>query len=132
MNWCGESRILTITNETMELAAKVTEKFTQEIKFSGYSRVEIKEVIVSGLLGWKRKIKRRADAKEAFYRSARSTLPGRCKKKLTEKTNWCKRSKRLGEDEQVEKGKKGREDQVSSREEWRKEKIGGSRRRRIK
>ena len=67
-------------NETMELAAKVTEKFTKEMKFSGYSRVEIKEVIASGLLGWKRKIKRREDAKEAFYRSAGSTLPGRCKK----------------------------------------------------
>ena len=83
-------------------------------------------MISSGLLGWKRKIKRREDAREAFYRSARSTLPGRCKKKLTEKTNWYKRSKRW---ERMSRWREERkEDQVSSKEEWRKEKIRGSRR----
>ena len=45
----------------MELASNVTEKFTQEMKFSEYSGMEFREVVTSSLLGWRRKINRRKD-----------------------------------------------------------------------
>ena len=45
---------------------------------------------MAGLLGWKRKIKRRKDDGQEFYRNAKSTLATRCRKKLLEKTSWYK------------------------------------------
>ena len=52
----------------------VVEQFTKELKVSGYTRAEAKEIVVSGLIGWKRKMKRREGA---IYRSAKSTLASR-------------------------------------------------------
>ena len=54
---------------------------------------------MSGTLGWRRKIKRRKEDGLDFYRSARSTLAGRCKKKLLEKTTWYKRKRDDDEEE---------------------------------
>ena len=36
------------------------DKFTEELKYSGYEEKEVKEIIISGMLGWKRKVKRRS------------------------------------------------------------------------
>ena len=67
---------------------RITEVFIQELKNSGYERKCSRETVVSGVLGWKRKLQRRKDEGKPFYRSGRSTLALRCKKKLTEKTTW--------------------------------------------
>ena len=88
--------------EQSEITA-VVEQFSQEMKVSGYDRVETREVVVSGLIGWKRKMKRRED-EGAIYRSAQSTLVQRCRKKLMEKTTWYKKRKR-GEQEDEDKEK---------------------------
>ena len=50
---------------------------------------------------------RRKDEVKPFYRSCSSTLPQRCKKKLTEKTNWYK-AKRKREDDSDNKADKKR------------------------
>ena len=55
-------------------------------------------MVVSGVLGWLRKIERRKKEGTPFYRSARSTLRQRCKKKIMEKTTWYK-TKRKREDD---------------------------------
>ena len=65
----------------------MVEVLIKEMKLLEYTRKEIKEVVCSGIVGWKRKIKRREQEGGLFYRSAVSTLPTRCRKKLTEKTN---------------------------------------------
>ena len=69
----------------------VVDQFTKELKVSGYTRAEI---VVSGLIGWKRKM-----------RSAKSTLASRCKKKLVEKTSWYKKKRDEEEDgeDEIEK-----------------------------
>ena len=63
--------------------------------------IETREGVVSGLKGWKRKCLRRERDGIDFYRSARSTLGARVKKKLTEKSSWYKK-KRKREDEEDE------------------------------
>ena len=54
--------------------------------------------MVSGVLGWQRKIIRRIKEGKPFYRSAESTLKLRCKKNLMEKVTWYK-NKRKQEDD---------------------------------
>ena len=85
-------RLSNINKEGTELEEKkrVIEEFTKEMKSSGWERYDAREMVVSGILGWERKHQRRIDRNCDFYRSAASTLPGRCRKKLTEKTSWYK------------------------------------------
>ena len=71
----------------------IMEVFIREIKTSGYERSETREVVVCGITGWQRKVKRREE-EGRFYRSARSTLTTRCRKKQLEKTSWYKKTEK--------------------------------------
>ena len=82
---------------TIEEKIKVVEILIKQLKTSGYNRKKSREAITSGIVGWKRKHQRRKDQGIDFYRSAKSTLGQRCKKKLTDKKTWYK-SKRKRED----------------------------------
>ena len=66
--------------------------------------MESKEVILCGMKGWKTKMGRR-QKEGKMYRSARSTLVSRCKRKLTAKTTWYKKKKGM-EDENEEEEKR--------------------------
>ena len=59
---------------------KVIEQYVGELKQSGYGRMESREVILCGMKGWKTKMERR-ELEGKMFRSGRSTLVGRCKKK---------------------------------------------------
>jgi hypothetical protein len=76
----------------------IIETYIQQLKSSGYGRSTTREMVVSGIIGWRRKIARRIREQKPFYRSAESTLKGRCKKKLLEKVSWYK-NKRKREDD---------------------------------
>ena len=89
-------------------SSKVVETFIKEMKHSEYSRKEVKEVVCSAITGWKRKVARREKEGQSYYKSARSTLVTRCMKKLTEKTNWHKRS-----------SKSSKKDGDQPKDEWR-------------
>ena len=65
----------------------VVENYTRMMVTSGYDRSQAREAIVSGLRGWKAKIRKRKEDGHAFYRSATSTLSMRYKKKLTAETS---------------------------------------------
>ena len=87
-------------DQDTEETSSIMEVFTQQLKSSGYSRKTTREIVVSGTLGWKRKIQRRKEDGTDFYRSAKTTLVGRCRKKLLEKVTWYKaKRKREGENE---------------------------------
>ena len=81
----------------------VLESYIKEMKTSEYGRKQIKESLVSGVVGWRRKQARRKTSGEDFYRSGKSTLSGRCRRKLMEKTTWYKpKRKREEEDDEFE------------------------------
>ena len=82
----------------------VTDKFTKQLKNSGYGRQECREIVMSGVKSWIRRHQRRKKEGQDFYRSSASTLKGRMKKKLTDKVTWYK--PREG-DEEEDEGKKG-------------------------
>ena len=76
-------------DKNVEEKLKVINQFTRELKQSEYGRLEVKEIIVSGMKGWMKKMERRLETGK-LYRSGKSTLAQRCKKKLTAKTSWYK------------------------------------------
>ena len=82
----------------VEEISKVMEVFIGEMKTSGYDRGETREVVTFGIIGWQRKVKRKEE-EGRFYRSAKSTLNQRCRKKLLEKTSWYKKKRKREEDD---------------------------------
>ena len=67
---------------------QVADKFTLQLKNSGYGRQECREIVMSGVKSWLRRHQRREKEGTGFYRSAAKTLHGRIKKKLIDKTTW--------------------------------------------
>ena len=68
-------------------------------------------------MGWEKKHQRRVESNMDFYRSAASTLPGRCRRKFTEKTSWYKESWCiLCEEKQTEEIKKTVDDMKIKKE----------------
>ena len=93
-------RLSNINIERMPETEKleVVDKFTHQLKNSGYSRQECKEIVMSGIRSWLRRHARREKEGRGFYRGAASTLQGRMRKKLMDKTTWF-RPREEGEDE---------------------------------
>ena len=87
---------------TQEEKLEVVEHYIQQCKTSGYNRHETREGVVSGIKGWKRKHQRREKDNIDFYRGAKSTLAGRIRKKLTEKTTWYKQKRKRDDEEEKE------------------------------
>ena len=69
---------------------EVTEHYIGQLKNSGYTRKQAKEVIVCGVVGWRRKLERREKNGQGQYLLAEETLEKRTNDKLMEKTSWYK------------------------------------------
>ena len=100
--------------EDKEEQEKIIETLIQQLKSSGYDRKAAREMVVSGVLGWKRKMMRRGKEGTEFYRTAKSTLAGRCKRKLTENSTWFKRKRHYDEDGNKSKDSEQRRDQYKN------------------
>ena len=64
----------------------MVEHYIGQIKNSGYSRKEAKEIITCGIVGWRRGLERRQRRGQNQYLEAGDTLEERARKKLLEKT----------------------------------------------
>jgi hypothetical protein len=67
---------------------EVVEHYVSQLKNSGCSRKQAKEVIVCGVVGWRRKLERRGKRGQAQFMEAGETLEERTRSKLMEKTSW--------------------------------------------
>jgi hypothetical protein len=74
----------------MDEIEEVIEHYITQLKNSGYSRKQTKEIIVCGVVGWRRKLERREKAGQKQYLEASETLEKRTEDKLLEKTSWYK------------------------------------------
>ena len=83
-------RLSNINVERMPETEKleVVDKFTHQLKNSGYGRQECREIVMSGVKSWLRRHQRREQEGKGFYRGAASTLQSRMRKKLLDKTTW--------------------------------------------
>ena len=74
------------------------------MKTSGYSVKQAREIVCSGIRGWKAKHKKRKDNNIPFYRLAETTVELRMRKELLEKETWYKENE--GEKEKEDSIKK--------------------------
>jgi hypothetical protein len=79
----------------------VVEHYIDQLKNSGYSRKEAKEVVTCGIVGWRRHLERREKRGQGQYLGAEETLEARERKKLLEKTNWYKPDTRRKEEDEA-------------------------------
>ena len=86
-----------------EEVTAVINKFVQQLINSEFSWTQCREIVVSSLVGYKRKEKRRKLSNKPKYRSGFESLEARVEKKLTGKYNWF-RSKKNKEDKEENKG----------------------------
>ena len=95
-------RLSTIHREVLEEEIhEVIEHYTTQLKTSGYSRKQTKEIIVCGIVGWRRKLERRQKKNQKEYLDAKETLEKRTDAKLLERSNWYKENlKRKIEDKE--------------------------------
>ena len=66
------------------------DKYTQHLLNSGYSRLQIYEVVVSALRGYEQKERERRKNGTQKFRHGKDTLQGRIRKKLIENVTWFK------------------------------------------
>ena len=98
------SRRFEVLDSQIEMSEKVEiiDHFTQQLKNSGYSNDQIREIIISGLKGVIRKEERKLNESKR-YRSSADTLIERERKKLTESTNWYREKKKDSDEDNSEK-----------------------------
>ena len=68
----------------------VIEKYVSQLKTSGYGRKQTREILVCGVVGWRRQLERRENTGQGQYLEAKDTLESRTEAKLLEKTTWFK------------------------------------------
>ena len=95
-------RLSNVHREVVESEIEdIIEHYTTQLKNSGYTRGQAKEIIVCGVVGWRRKLERRSKNNQKQYLEAKETLEKRTNDKLLEKTSWYKEnSKRKLQDQE--------------------------------
>merc|ERR1712015_401415 len=79
-------------DEVDDEVERVIEDFTRQTKNSGWEIREAREMVVSGYLGWQRRMEKRKKEGGMKYRSAGSSLQSRTRRKLLGKEEWYKES----------------------------------------
>ena len=76
--------------EKEEEVVEIIENYTRQIKNSGWSRKEAREMVISGYKGWRKRLEKRREEGANQYRSAGMSLMTRSRKKLTGREDWFK------------------------------------------
>ena len=93
-------RRLEVISEDVDIGEKVriVEQYTQQLVNSDYDWKFCREIIVSGLKGWKRKEARKQKLSIPRFRSGQSSLKTRSDRKLMEKYDWFKKKYNIEDD----------------------------------
>ena len=73
---------------------EIIDNYSDRLFRSGYSQSQVREIIVSGLVGYENKLARAARQNIPLHRPAAATLKNRLHKKLTQRQNWFKDKKK--------------------------------------
>ena len=73
---------------------KVIDEYSDQLRASGYSPEQAQRIVVAGLTGYERKLKKSTEEKIDLHRSAAGSLESRIKKKLLGRQTWYKNKKR--------------------------------------
>jgi len=97
-------RRLEVISVNLEQTEKdsIVNKYIQQLWNSEYNWKQCRDIVVSGLLGWKRKEARKLKLGIPRYRSGLVSLKERTEKRLLEKYNWFKKNKIKDQDDEKE------------------------------
>ena len=87
---------------------KIINDYSLTLLRSGYNVSSVRQIIISGLRGFKNKVRRAAEAGRKLHRSAESSLDARLKNKIYAKTSWFKNNKKAGAKKYTKKVKKNK------------------------
>ena len=91
---------------------EVIDQFGKKVLTSGYSIHQTKKIVLAGIRGWDRKVKRmKQDNDGKIFRTNRESVKMRTRKKILGKTHWykSKKDKRgVKEDKELEDKQKGK------------------------
>ena len=73
---------------------QILDQYVLKLCRSGYSVAQARQIIISGLRGYIRKVKAAEESNQGLHRSAESSLASRIHKKTFEKTSWYKETKK--------------------------------------
>ena len=68
----------------------IIDNYYDRLRRSGYSHSVAHEIIVSGIVGYERKVDRAVKENSPLHKAAAATLQTRIYKKLTQRENWYK------------------------------------------
>ena len=100
------------TSETVNIEEriKVVNQFSYQLRLSGYSAEQSRDIVKAGLTGYENLLERSKKEKKNLHRSAEEGQEERRKKKVLAKGNWFKKKgKRVGEKESFLTKKKRKE-----------------------
>ena len=73
---------------------QILDQYVLKLCRSGYSVAQARQILLSGLRGYTRKVQAAAEANQGLHRSAESSLASRIHRKTFEKTSWYKDNKK--------------------------------------
>ena len=107
-----------------EVRRQVVDDYAQKLLNSGYSIESTRKIIIAGLKGYERKLRNsRKEGGSKLLRTAKESYKTRTRKKLLEKTEWFKDSKKrpreddLSDEDDLPEGWKGNKRKRASRRE---------------
>ena len=92
-------------SETVPMDARISalDRFSQKLLNSGHNLATVRNILVGGIKGYKRKVARSVAAKTPIHRSSQISAASRRTKKLLAKTNWFRNNKEEAETGEISK-----------------------------
>ena len=87
---------------SMDRRIDIIDEYAAKLTRSGYSRIQTTKIIVAGLRGFERALKRHREGKTKLHRSAAEGAVKRNRKKLLDKSTWFKEKKNDKDDDGIE------------------------------
>ena len=119
-----DSKIRSLTNEVIrrllttgemipdEARCQILDNFAQKMKNSGYGLLQIRRVILGGIKGYEKMVKKSKAGGRSLHRSSGESSAARTRKKLTGKSEWFRKADQTG--------KEADEEEDKSLDKWRK------------
>ena len=99
-----DSKIRSLTNEVIRrllttgemisdsTRCQILDRFAQKMMNSGYGLKQIRRVILGGIKGYEKMVKKSKEGGRSLHRSSGESSTARARKKLTEKSEWFRKS----------------------------------------
>ena len=89
----------TDTRQANTVLGGVVDQFGVKVMTSGYTLMQARRIVISGLKGWERKLRRAKKEGRRIFKTSGDSLSGRIRKKMLGKTSWYRKKRRIEEDD---------------------------------